>query len=101
VRSRPEYEASLRVLDAATLLTFRDYLHNPDGAAYGIKQKLGQFNLVGKLPVRNAYAAGQSAVLPGLVGAMMSSFVIARVIVGKADYDRFLSRRLAQLREPE
>jgi len=71
------------VLDSASVLTFKDYLHSPDGSAYGIKQKMGQFNMVGKLPIRNFYAAGQSSVLPGVVGAMMSSFLVSRTILGK------------------
>ena len=69
------------MMDAASPLTFRDYLNSPDGSAYGVKQKIGQFNLFGRLPLRNTYAAGQSALLPGLVGAMMSSFILARKLL--------------------
>ncbi len=87
----PEYKGKLEVLDAASMLTFRDYLNSPDGSAYGVKQKIGQYNLVGKLPLRNLYAAGQSAILPGIVGAMMSSFIVVRSVMGKEQYDRFLN----------
>lgn len=90
----PEYRHALKVMDASSPLTLRDYLNSPDGSAYGVKQKLGQFNLFGKLRVRNTYAAGQSSLLPGLVGAMMSSFIVARSIVGKERYSRFLNERL-------
>lgn len=90
----PEYSSSFKVLDAASILTFRDYLNSPDGSAYGIKQKIGQYNLFGKLPLRNVYAAGQSAVLPGVLGAMMSSFILARSILGKAEYSRFIEQKL-------
>lgn len=90
----PEYGAGLRILDSASLLTFRDYLHSPDGSAYGIKQKVGQFNLFGKLPLRNLYAAGQSAVLPGLLGAMMSAFIVARAIIGKKEFEGFVDAGL-------
>jgi phytoene dehydrogenase-like protein len=90
----PEYRYSLKVMDAASPLTLRDHLNSPDGSAYGVKQKLGQFNLLGKLRLRNTYAAGQSSVLPGLVGAMMSSFIVARSIVGKEEYSSFLRERL-------
>jgi all-trans-retinol 13,14-reductase len=75
-------------------LTFRDYLNSPDGSAYGVKQKIGQFNLFGRLPLRNTYAAGQSSLLPGLVGAMMSSFIVGRKIIGKDGYSGLLSQRL-------
>jgi phytoene dehydrogenase-like protein len=92
----PDYRNSLDVLDSASLLTFREYLNSPDGSAYGIKQKIGQFNLVGKLPVFNLYAAGQSAVLPGVVGAMMSSFLVCRAVLGKEKFNPFMEQRLCR-----
>jgi len=93
-RVLPDLRRRLRVVESASLLTFRDYLHSPAGSAYGIKQKIGQYNLFGKLPLRNLYAAGQSSVLPGLVGAMMSVFIVCRSILGKDDYQRFILERL-------
>ena len=90
----PEYENRLEVLDAASMLTFRDYLNTPYGCAYGIKQKIGQFNLFGRLPFRNIYAAGQSALLPGVVGAMMSSFILCRTLVGRDAYTDFITTSL-------
>ena len=92
----PELRGKLDVLDSATPLTFRDYLHSPDGSAYGIKQKIGQFNLIGRLPWRNMFAAGQSALLPGVVGAMMSSFIVVRSLLGRADLNTFIHERLAE-----
>ena len=71
----------MRVIDTASSLTYRDYLHNPDGSAYGIRQKIGQFNVVGRLPLSNLYACGQSAILPGVMGAMMSAFFVCRNIM--------------------
>jgi len=90
----PIYKNKLKVLDAATMLTFRDYLNSPFGCAYGIKQKMNQYNLFGKLPLKNIFAAGQSAALPGLIGAMMSSFIIARLLIGKEEYNKFINDRL-------
>jgi len=90
----PEYKDSFKLIDAASMLTFKGYLNSPDGSAYGIKQKIGQFNLFGKLPIRNVYAAGQSSVLPGIVGAMLSSFITGRVVVGKDLYIDFIKKRL-------
>ncbi len=92
----PEMRAGLSVLDSASPLTFRDYLHSPDGSAYGIKQKVGQFNLIGRLPWRNMFAAGQSALLPGIVGAMMSSFVVVRSLLGRDELSEFIQKRLSQ-----
>ena len=90
----PEYYDNFKVLDAASALTFRDYLFSPEGNAYGIKQKMGQFNLFGKLPLLNIYVAGQSAVLPGIVGAMVSSFIVARNILGKEKFNQFIEGAL-------
>jgi all-trans-retinol 13,14-reductase len=91
----PQYAQGFRVLDAASLLTFRDYLFSPEGNAYGIKQKMGQFNLFGKLPLVNLYVAGQSAALPGVVGSMLSSFIVARSLIGKDKYNHFIEGRLS------
>ena len=94
VSAYPEYRDSYKVMDAASPLTFRDYLNSPDGSAYGVKQKIGQFNVFGRLPLRNTYAAGQSALLPGLVGAMMSSFVLGKKLLEQEDYGSFMKQRL-------
>ncbi|MCK5099086.1 MAG: hypothetical protein KAR45_13345, partial [Desulfobacteraceae bacterium] len=79
----PEYKGCLEVIDSASMLTFKDYLNNPYGSAYGIKQKIGQFNLFGRVQYKNTYAAGQSSILPGVLGAMMSGFTICRYILSK------------------
>jgi all-trans-retinol 13,14-reductase len=88
----PEYRDSIEFLDAGSMLTFKDYLHSFDGSAYGVKQKMEQFNLVGRLPLHNLYAAGQSSLLPGIIGSMMSSLIVGRAILGKEQYGRLLNR---------
>jgi phytoene dehydrogenase-like protein len=90
----PQLEGHFQLLESATPLTFRDYLHSPDGSAYGVKQKIGQFNLLGRLPLRNLYAAGQSSVLPGVMGAMVSSFMVCRTLLGAEEFDREIQQRL-------
>ena len=91
----PQYRNNFKVIDAASVLTFRDYLFSPEGNAYGIKQKMGQFNLFGKLPLVNIYVAGQSAVLPGIVGAMLSSFIVTRSLLGKEKFNHFIEGELS------
>lgn len=93
-RTFPAYREHLDIVDAASLLTCKEYLNSPDGSAYGIKQKMGQFNLIGKLPLHNVFAAGQSALLPGIIGAMMSSLIVGRSIVGKKRYGSMLNKAL-------
>jgi len=89
-RGLPGLREKMEVVCSASTLTFRDYLNSPDGSAYGVKQKIGQFNLVGRLPLRNLFAAGQSAVLPGLMGAMMSAFIVGSMVVGMDKYGEFI-----------
>ena len=88
-RVRPELKGRLQILASASQLTYRDYL-SPYGSAYGIRQKAGQFNIFGRLPVRNFYAAGQNALLPGAFGAMQSSFILWRKIAGEEAYKNML-----------
>jgi phytoene dehydrogenase-like protein len=71
----PQFKGRLEILETATQLTFADYLFS-SGTAYGIKQKSGEFNIIGKLPLRNFFAIGQSALLPGMLGAMISAFMV-------------------------
>lgn len=85
----PECER-MRVIDSASGLTYRDYLHSPDGSAYGIRQKIGQFNVSGRLPLSNIYAAGQSALLPGVIGAMTSAFFVCRSLLGREVFKEYL-----------
>ncbi|HUB26757.1 MAG TPA: NAD(P)-binding protein [Tepidisphaeraceae bacterium] len=88
----PEFR-DVKVIDSASSLTYRDYLHSPDGSAYGIKQKMGQFNLSGRMPLSNLYAAGQSAILPGVLGAMTSAFFVCRSILGREVFREYLAGR--------
>lgn len=94
LKAFPQYRGKLKVIDSASVLTFRDYLNSPDGSAYGIKQKLNQLNLMGKLPLHNLFATGQSALLPGIIGAMMSSFIVGRAMLDEEKYNKFLLKNL-------
>ena len=90
----PELKGNLKVLDSASLLTYKKFLNSYDGSAYGIKQKIGQFNLFGKLPIKNIFAVGQNSVLPGVVGAMISSFMLGSLLIGEKKYNRYIERRV-------
>ncbi len=92
-RVHPELEGRLRILDSASMLTYRDYL-SPYGSAYGIRQKLGQQNLFGRLPIRNFYVIGQNALLPGAMGAMLSAFIVWRKLVGEEHYRDIMKKHL-------
>ncbi|OQA82685.1 MAG: hypothetical protein BWY31_03107 [Lentisphaerae bacterium ADurb.Bin242] len=90
---QPELEGRVRILDSASMLTYRDYL-SPYGSAYGIRQKLGQQNLFGRLPIRNFYIIGQNALLPGAMGAMLSAFIVWRKLVGEEHYHATMKKHL-------
>lgn len=89
----PEYRGKADYLESASMLSFRDYLP-PTGCAYGVRRKLGETHLFGRLPVRNFYALGQSALVPGVVGTMMSSFLLFRQLVGEERYFEVIRRIL-------
>ncbi len=94
-RIYPDFRGKLRILESASMLTYRDYL-SPHGSAYGIRQKIGQHNIFGKLPIRNFYAAGQNSLLPGAMGAMLSAFIIWRKVVGEEVYMSMIHNALAE-----
>jgi phytoene dehydrogenase-like protein len=95
LQAYPELRGKLRVLESSSMLTYRDYLSTP-GSGYGIRQKIGQHNLFGRLPVKNFFAVGQNAMLPGMLGAMVSSFVIFRRLIGESSYWQLLEERLGK-----
>ena len=91
-RFLPPLRKEFEILDSASMLTYRDYLP-PIGSAYGIRRKTGQFNLFGRLPLRNCYAVGQNALLPGAMGALLSAFAVFRKIAGEEKYLALLRKR--------
>lgn len=88
----PSYQGKLNLITSSTPLTYRDYLYHHHGAAYGIKQKVNQFNLLGQLRLKNLFVAGQSAILPGVLGTIMASLLVGRNIIGKAKFRDYLRK---------
>lgn len=82
IKVYPQYTGKIKVLATSSTLTFADYVP-PYGSAYGIMHKVGEQNLFGRLPIRNFYAIGQNSLLPGVVGAMLSSFIVGRCLLGR------------------
>ena len=89
VEIRPELNGHLHVVDAGSPLTCLDY-DPPTGSAYGVRCVCGQTRLYGTLPIRNFHLAGQSASAPGIMGAMMTSFIVFRLVLGDEVYRRVL-----------
>jgi len=88
----PSYKGKLDLITSSTPLTYRDYLYHHHGAAYGIKQKVYQYNLFGPLRLKNLFVAGQSAILPGVLGTIMASLLLGRNIIGQAQFRDYLRK---------
>jgi all-trans-retinol 13,14-reductase len=81
--------------DGATPLTFRDYTGTWEGSAYGIKKgctQLRESTLSVRTRSENLLLAGQSVVLPGIVGATISAAAASGIIMGFPN----LIKRLSQ-----
>lgn len=85
----PELNGHLRPVVSGTPLTCRDY-DPPTGSAYGVRNICGQSRIIGKLPVNNFFVAGQSALVPGVMGTMLTSFTVFRLAVGEETYGRVI-----------
>jgi phytoene dehydrogenase-like protein len=75
----------LKVLDAYTPLTVRDWVNSPDGSAYGVLRSASQSlaaALLNRTSVKGLYLAGQSVVAPGIIGTIMGSFATAKLVIG-------------------
>jgi all-trans-retinol 13,14-reductase len=84
----------VKFVDCFSPLTFRDYTLTPSGSAYGVKKTIGalsaaRISVVTR--VKGLYLAGQSVVLPGVVGTVISSIDACGAILG---HERLISRVL-------
>jgi len=89
----PQLKGHLQIVETGSPLSCLDY-DPPTGSAYGIRSICGQSRFCGRLPVSNFYAAGQSALVPGVMGTMMSSLVVFRLAVGDKTYRKIIENSL-------
>ncbi|SHN61793.1 phytoene desaturase family protein [Desulfovibrio litoralis] len=68
--------SGLEIIDGATPLTLRDYMHTPNGSLYGVAHSLRQFSPAPVTRLPGVWIAGQSVVAPGVLGAMISAFLV-------------------------
>lgn len=78
----PELDGRLRILDAATPLTMRDWAASPKGSLYGIRHTAEHFPMLPMTKIKGLLMAGQSVLLPGVLGAMVSAMVTCSLMVG-------------------
>lgn len=92
-RFYPALKGKLHVQASGSPWTCLDY-DPPTGSAYGARCICGQARICGQLPVTNFFAAGQSALVPGVMGTMLASFSVFRQVLGEDVYTGLLRRFL-------
>ena len=88
-RIMPELKGHLHPVASGSPLTCLDY-DPPTGSAYGARCICGQSRMFGALPIRNFFVAGQSALVPGVMGTMLTSFSVFRQAMGEEVYGRLI-----------
>ena len=81
--SSPELAANLEIVEAASDLTFRDYMHAPGGCLYGVKHLVSDMHLLPRTRVNGLYLTGQATLTSGFAGAMISGYLTAMTITGE------------------
>ncbi len=79
----------LKILDAYTPLTLRDWVNSPGGSAYGVQRSASQMlatALLNRTSVQGLYLAGQSVMAPGIIGTIMGSFSTVRLLLGPEEF---------------
>lgn len=89
----PQLKDHLTVVESGSPLTCLDY-DPPTGSAYGTRSICGQARLFGKLPAENFFAAGQSALVPGVMGTCLASFSVFRQAAGETVWRDLIRKTL-------
>ena len=77
--------ADAQLVDTFSPLTLRDYTLTPDGCAYGVRRSAvqGRSTLLSpRVRVGGLFLAGQSVVLPGILGSVISGINAWRALAG-------------------
>lgn len=78
----PDLENKYKVVASATSFTYQRYTSTIGGAPYGLKQSTRQMKLGPLTSVLGFYLAGQSILMPGIMGAAISGLIGASNIIG-------------------
>jgi hypothetical protein len=74
----PAFTDKMEFLDAATPKTFKRWLNYY--SAYGIKRKFNSVSVIPITKVAGLFLIGQATVAPGLIGAMISAFLLDKML---------------------
>ena len=88
----PEIDGKFKVVSSASPLTYESYTGTSRGAAYGLKQSVNQITLGTRTSIVGLYLAGQSILMPGLMGASISGVISAANILGMDELWRELKK---------
>jgi len=86
LRARWPEAAGMEVLDTFTPLTFRDCTLTPSGSAYGLKKSVAALRSVqirAVTRIKGLFLAGQSIVLAGVLGTVISSIDACGALLGR------------------
>ncbi|MCX5841921.1 MAG: hypothetical protein NTY16_10845 [Deltaproteobacteria bacterium] len=75
----------LKMLDASTHLTLRDWVNSPGGSAYGVLRSTKQLTsaaMLNRTSVEGLFLAGQSVLAPGIFGTVLGSFYTVKQMMG-------------------
>ncbi|RME86172.1 MAG: NAD(P)/FAD-dependent oxidoreductase [Planctomycetota bacterium] len=81
----PQAADKMQMVDVFTPLTIERYTLSPYGSAYGLKKGVSQFHQValqGRTKIENLFLAGQSVILSGILGSIISSVYVCDSILG-------------------
>ena len=82
----PEIEGNILNMEAATPLTNLHYTRSHGGAAMGVSQGVHQQGILHMRPrnkIRNLFFAGQSVGSPGIMGTIITSYMLCDEILGR------------------
>lgn len=82
----PGLRDSVEACFTSTPLTYRDYVHAPQGTAYGLRKDCGnplETLLSPRTPIPNLYLTGQSLAMHGVQGVTMTALFTCAEITGK------------------
>jgi len=83
----PAAASRMKVVETFSPLTFRNHTLTPTGSAYGIKKCVDAgpaWRLAAETRIAGLFLAGQSVVLPGVVGTTISSIGACGAILGSS-----------------
>jgi phytoene dehydrogenase-like protein len=81
----------VKLLDAYTPLTTRDWVNSPEGSAYGVLRSSDQLleaSILNRTSVKGLFLAGQSVMAPGILGTILGSLSTVKLIIGPERHEK-------------